>query len=266
VLAVGVAQRRRGWNVPRRQKVSTLVTLSTETSPADRPAQPPFVVEVWSDVVCPWCYIGKRRLESALAGFEHRDHVQVVWRAFELDPTAPRSGQPGAGEDVASYLGRKYGGGREGGLAMNERVSEIAAGDGLDYRLDIAVRANTVDAHRLLHLALEEGGPQLQDRLKERVMSAYFTEGASVDDHATLQRLAAEVGLDGDRVAAVLSGSEFVAEVQADAEQAREYGANGVPFTVVDGRYGISGAQPVEVFDQALRRAWADRTEPAAQA
>jgi predicted DsbA family dithiol-disulfide isomerase len=228
-------------------------TLATQAS------RQPLTVEVWSDVVCPWCYIGKRRLESALSAFEHRDDVQVVWRSFELDPSAPRLGEPGAGEDVASYLGRKYGGGREGGLAMHERVSEIAATDGLDYHLDLAVRANTTDAHRLLHLALVEGGPEVQDRFKERLMAAYFTEGQPVDDHATLQRLADEAGLDAGRVAEVLRSDEFEADVRADVARAQAYGANGVPFTVVDGRYGVSGAQPVEVFDQALRRAWADR-------
>ncbi len=234
---------------------------STQTSTQDgRPAGVPLVVEVWSDVVCPWCYIGKRRLEAALAGFEHRDQVEVVWRSFELDPTTPRSDQPGGGSDIATYLGRKYGGGREAGLAMNARVTEVAAADGLDYHLDRATRANTIDAHRLLHLALEAGGPALQGRLKERLMAAYFTDSEVVDDPDTLRRIGADAGLDPARVEEVLSSDAFADDVAADVEQARAYGANGVPFTVVDGRYGVSGAQPVEVFDQALRRAWADRT------
>jgi predicted DsbA family dithiol-disulfide isomerase len=219
----------------------------------------PFVVEVWSDVVCPWCYIGKRRLESALAGFEHRDEVQVVWRSFELDPSTPRSGEPGGGADLATHLGERYGGGREAGLAMNARVAEVAAADGLDYHLDRAVRSNTVDAHRLLHLALETGGPALQGQLKERLLSAYFTEGLAIDDPATLTRLATEAGLDASRVGEVLAGDEFDDEVRQDVAQARAYGANGVPFVVVDGRYGVSGAQPAELFGQALRRAWDDR-------
>jgi predicted DsbA family dithiol-disulfide isomerase len=219
------------------------------------------MVEVWSDVVCPWCYIGKRRLEAALAGFEHRDAVEVVWRSFQLDPSAPRSDQPGGGEDVATHLGRRYGGGAEAGRAMNERVSEIARGDGLDYHLDRAVRANTVDAHRLLHLALEVGGPQLQGALKERLMAAYFTNGEVVDDARTLQRIAVEAGLDATRVGEVLAGSAYADDVAADVEQARAFGADGVPFTVVDRRYGISGAQPVALFEQALRQAWADRVE-----
>jgi predicted DsbA family dithiol-disulfide isomerase len=223
----------------------------------------PLVVEVWSDVVCPWCYIGKRHLEAALAGFEHRDAVQVVWRSFQLDPSAPRSDQPGGGEDVATHLGRRYGGGREAGLAMNARVTEIARRDGLDYHLDRAVRVNTVDAHRLLHLALELGGPQLQGALKERLMAAYFTDGEVVDDAHTLQRIAVDAGLDAARVADVRAGPAYAEEVAADVQQARAFGADGVPFTVVDRRYGISGAQPVELFEQALSRAWADRVAEA---
>lgn len=220
------------------------------------------LVEVWSDVVCPWCYIGKRRLEAALDGFEHRADVQVVWRSFELDPTTPRSTEPGGGEDLATYLGRRYGGGREAGLAMNARVSEIAVGDGLDYHLERAVRANTVDAHRLLHLALETGGPARQGELKERLLRAHFVDGERVDTHESLQRIAVEAGLPADRVEEVLGGSAYAAEVAADVDLARAFGATGVPFTVVDRRYGISGAQPVEVFERALAQAWADRAEP----
>ncbi len=224
----------------------------------------PLTVEVWSDVVCPWCYIGKRRLEAALAGFEHRDEVQVLWRSFELDPTTPRSAEPGGGQDLATFLGERYGGGREAGLAMNQRVTDIAAGDGLEYHLDRAVRSNTVDAHRLLHLALEQGGPQLQDRLKEQLMTAYFTLGQAVDDHPTLRRIAVEAGLEPESVDEVLASDRFADDVRADVAQAQAFGATGVPFTVVDRRYGLSGAQPVELFEQALRRAWDDRqVEPA---
>jgi predicted DsbA family dithiol-disulfide isomerase len=149
---------------------------------------------------------------------------------------------------------------------MNARVSEIARRDGLDYHLDRAVRANTVDAHRLLHLALELGGPQLQGALNERLMAAYFTAGEVVDDAETLHRIAVDAGLDAARVAEVLAGPAYAEEVAADVQQARAFGADGVPFTVVDRRYGISGAQPVELFEQALSRAWADRVaEPEAE-
>lgn len=207
-------------------------------------------VEIWSDVVCPWCYIGKRRLEAAVAS--SGVPVEVTWRSFQLDPTAPRE----SSEDVATHLGRKYGGGREAGLAMNERVSQIAATDGLEYHLDQAQRANTVDAHRLLHLAAAHG---VQDELKERLLRAYFTEGRAIGDHGVLTALATDVGLPAERVEQVLSSEEFADEVRADQEEATALGANGVPFFVVDRRYGISGAQPAEVFEQTLRQAWADR-------
>ena len=207
-------------------------------------------VEIWSDVVCPWCYIGKRRLEAAVAS--SGVPVEVTWRSFQLDPTAPREST----EDVATYLGRKYGGGREAGLAMNERVSQVAAQDGLEYHLDQAQRANTVDAHRLLHLAAEHG---LQDALKERLLRAYFTEGQAVGDRDALAALADEVGLPSDRVRAVLATDEYAEEVAADQAEAQALGANGVPFFVIDRRYGVSGAQPVELFEQALRQAWSER-------
>ncbi len=207
-------------------------------------------VEIWSDVVCPWCYIGKRRLEAAVAS--SGVPVELTWRSFQLDPTAPREST----EDVATYLGRKYGGGREAGLAMNERVSQVAAGDGLEYHLDVAQRANTVDAHRLLHLAADHG---LQDALKERLLRAYFTDGLAIGDPDVLAALATEVGLPGERVREVLASDEFAADVRADQDEAAALGATGVPFFVVDRRYGISGAQPVELFEQALQQAWAER-------
>ncbi len=207
-------------------------------------------VEIWSDVVCPWCYIGKRRFEAAVAS--SGVPVEVTWRSFQLDPAAPSQ----TVEDVATYLGRKYGGGREAGLAMNARVSQVAAGEGLDFHLDQAQRANTVDAHRLLHLAAELG---LQDALKERLLSAYFVEGLAVGDADVLAALAAEAGLDPLRVRAVLDSQEFADDVRADQAEASALGATGVPFFVIDRRYGVSGAQPSELFEQALRQAWDER-------
>ena len=211
-------------------------------------------IEIWSDVVCPWCYIGKRRLERALAGFEHADDVEVVWRSFQLDPAAPRE----ATESIAAHLGSKYGGGVAAGRAMIDRVSEVAAGEGLAFSYHDARRASTFDAHRLLHLAAAEGGPRLQGELKERLLASYFVEGDNPADHATLTRLAVEVGLAEQRVAAVLATDEYAEEVEADVAQARAYGAGGVPFFVVDRKYGVSGAQPVEVFSQLLERAWTE--------
>lgn len=224
------------------------------------PLREPLTVEVWSDVVCPWCYIGKRRLEAAVR--QTGDDVQVVWRSFQLDPTSPRPGEPGHGEDVATYLGTKYGGGREAGLQMNARVSEVAAGDGLEFHLEKAVRGSTADAHRLIHLAASldaDGRRGLQDTVKERFLRAYFTDGADVSDPVVLRAVAVEAGLPAQQVDDVLASAAFARDVAADQAQAQAYGASGVPFTVVDGKYGVSGAQPVEVFVEALRRARADR-------
>ncbi|WP_336923455.1 DsbA family oxidoreductase [Aquipuribacter sp. SD81] len=227
----------------------------------------PLTVEVWSDVVCPWCYIGKRHLEAAVEQLreelgEELGEVRVHWRSFQLDPSSPRPGEPGHGTDVATYLGEKYGGGREAGLQMNARVSEVAARAGLEFRLEDAVRGSTADAHRLIHLAdaLDpDGAAGLQDRTKERFLRAYFTEGRDVSQPEVLRALAAEVGLPAEQVDDVLGSAMYAREVLAEQQQAVSYGANGVPFTVVDGRYGVSGAQPVEVFAEALRRAAADR-------
>ena len=215
-------------------------------------------VDIWSDVVCPWCYVGKRRLESALATFPHADQVEILYRSFELDPSAPK----GAGEPVADYLGKKYGGGRQAGEQMVARVTAVAAEEGLDFNYAESLRANTTDAHRLLHLALEVGGPTLQAALNERLLKAYFTDALAVDDHAVLTALAVDAGLPADRVVHVLESDEFLSEVHADVAQARAFGANGVPFFVIDGAYGISGAQPADLFSQALQRAWDDTHPP----
>jgi predicted DsbA family dithiol-disulfide isomerase len=202
--------------------------------------------------VCPWCYIGKRRLEKALADFPHE--AEVVWHSFQLDPGAPTTPV----ETVAQALGRKYGGGEQAGKQMIDRVEAVAAEEGMIWRHHSSQRVGTVDAHRLLHLALHEGGPRLQGELKERLLSAYFVEAANVADHEVLARIAGEAGLDATRVQEVLAGSEFLDEVYVDQQQAAAYGASGVPFYVVDGRYGVSGAQPPAAFTQVLERAWAD--------
>ena len=215
-------------------------------------------IDVWSDVVCPWCYIGKRRLEEALA--DSGDEATVVWHSFQLDPSSTNDDP----RDLPTRLSEKYGRGREWGLQANAHVTEVAAEVGLEYHLDQAKSANTVDAHRVLHLARElaEAGEvpaDTQGRLKERLLKAYFTDGLPVGDHTTLTELATEVGLPGERVREVLAGTAYTDDVAADQAQALAYGANGVPFFVIDERYGVSGAQPVEVFAEALRRANADR-------
>lgn len=212
-------------------------------------------VEIWSDVVCPWCYLGKRRLEQALEGFAHADEVELVYRSFELDPAAPQHGH----ERTLTTLARKYGRPEDDMRDMMQQLIDTAAAEGLEFRLFDNVHTNTIDAHRVLHLALETGGPALQSRLKESLLAAYFTRAEDVGDHAVLTAAAVGVGLDAGRVGEVLAGEEFREAVEADIAQARAYGVTGVPFFVVDGRYGIAGAQPAEVFGQALEQAWAER-------
>jgi predicted DsbA family dithiol-disulfide isomerase len=214
-------------------------------------------VEIWSDVVCPWCYIGKRRLESALAGFAHADDVEVVYRSFQLDPAAPRVPV----QSVAEHLGSKYGGGPDAGRQMVERTEAVAAEEGLLFRLGEAQRVNTVDAHRVLHLALDSGGPRVQAALKEELLAAYFLRAENVADHDLLRRTAEKVGLDPEAVEAVLTTDRYADAVENDIREAAALGATGVPFFVIDRKYGVSGAQPAEVFTQVLDRAW-EETHP----
>ncbi len=205
-------------------------------------------VEIWSDVVCPWCYIGKRRFESALAELGDEVDVDVVWRSFELDPDAPAV----QGEPVTRHLAQKYGMTIEQAEQAQERVSQLAAAEGLEYRLGDTQRGNSFDAHRLIHLAREHG---LQDEVKERLLRAYFSEGERIGERETLARLAVDAGLDAAEVDETLATGRFADEVREDEHRARLLGINGVPFFVLDERLGVSGAQPTEVFVQALRQA-----------
>ncbi len=211
-------------------------------------------IEIWADVVCPWCYIGKRRLEKAVAGFEHGDEVEVVYRSFELDPFAPEVGT----ESTVTVLGRKLGADEAGTREMMARADEVAAAEGLTFAHADTLHARTLNAHRLLHLARAEGR---QHELMEQLLAAYFTRGESLGDLAVLRAAAAAAGLDAGRVEEVLGSDEYRDEVMADVAQARAYGSTGVPFFVLDGRFGISGAQPVEVFEQALAQAWSSRED-----
>ena len=208
----------------------------------------PLRVEIWSDVVCPWCYIGKRRFERALEALPGRDDVEVTYRSFELNPGA----MPEEETDLATRLARKYGVSLEEAKAMNQRVVDAAAGEGLEYRLDIARPGNTFDAHRALQLAREEGH---QAEVKERLMRAYFCEGRRIGDRGTVAELAGEVGLEADRVRDVLAGEEFGDAVRADEREAASLGITGVPFFVLNRRFGVSGAQPPEVLAAALHHA-----------
>jgi predicted DsbA family dithiol-disulfide isomerase len=208
------------------------------------------LVEIWSDVVCPWCYIGKRRFETALARFAHADEVEVVWRSFELDPSAPRDGST---VDLVEHLATKYGTDRAGATRMLDRVTEQAAGEGLDYHLDVAKRGSSFDAHRLIHAAAAQGK---QGEMKERLLRAYFTEAVAIADRDELRRLAAEVGVDAS---AIDDDDAFAADVREDIRTARELGVSGVPFFAIDRRYGIGGAQDPETILDALNRAWTER-------
>jgi predicted DsbA family dithiol-disulfide isomerase len=211
----------------------------------------PLTVEIWSDIVCPWCYIGKRRFEAALERFAHRDEVSVLWRSFELDPNAPVN-PPGTS---AERLAEKYGMTLEGAHAAQQNVTDLAAEEGLEYRLDIARGGNTFSAHRLIHEAAVHGR---QAAAMERLMAAYFTEGEPVSDPETLARLVAEVGVDLDEARAVVFSDRHGDAVREDELLAAQLGIQGVPFFVLDRRYGVSGAQPAEVLLEALERAWSD--------
>jgi predicted DsbA family dithiol-disulfide isomerase len=216
------------------------------------------LIEIWSDVVCPWCYIGKRRLEAALEKFPHSDQVEIRYRSFQLDPTATRS-LPDDEPGVAKHLAHKYGMSIAKAEEMVEHVTRTAAGEGLEFHQDRCLGRDTMDAHRLLHAAFETGGAPLQAALKERFLRAYFTEGQRIDDHDVLRVLALEAGMEGDLVDDVLAADRYADAVRADQADAASLGANGVPFFVVDRRIGVSGAQPVEVFTQLLEQAWSQR-------
>lgn len=206
-------------------------------------------IEIWSDIACPWCYVGKRRFERALEQFEHAGDVEVVWRSFELDPSAPRT----HAESQDELLAKKYGMPVEKARAMNERMTGEARKEGLDFHFDRVKVGNTFDAHRLVHLAAATGRA---DAMKERLMRAYFTEGEAVGDPDTLVRLGVEVGLDDARVREVVSGDAYAEDVRDDEQRAQSFGISGVPFFAIDEKYGVSGAQPSEVLLGALRQAY----------
>ena len=208
-------------------------------------------IEVWSDVVCPWCYIGKRRLEAALERFPHRDQVEVVWRSFQLDPSIPE----GETHETLPALAAKYGRPVEEMRGMMRHVEETAAGEGLHYDLANGVSGNTLLAHEVIHLAAEHGKRNV---LKELLLHAYFEEGRPVFDLESLIPYAVEVGLDEAEVRAALADHRYRSAVLDDARTVQELGATGVPFFVVDRRYGAAGAQPADLLLQVLERAWAD--------
>lgn len=222
----------------------------------------PIQIDVWSDIACPWCYIGKRNLETGLATVaddEDAPAVQVTFHSFELSPDTPVDFD---GDELDFLAGHK-GMPRDQVSQMLDHVTGVAAAAGLEYRFDLLQHTNTVKAHELLHFAKEQGR---QAELAERLMAAYFTEGRHVGRIDDLVDLADEAGLDPDAAREALEGDRFLEAVRADQEQARAYGITGVPFFVIDGAYGVSGAQPPEAFAQIARQVWAKRRESVAEA
>lgn len=205
-------------------------------------------VDIWSDVVCPWCYIGNGRFSRALAEFDHRGEVEVVYRSFELDPSIPE----GEVTPIMDLLAAKYGMSQAQAQQAEARVAALAAAEGLDFTADRAM-GNTFDAHRLVHLGREHG---MQESVLQRLYHAYFGEGRSVFDQDALVALAADAGLDPGGARQALKDGSYADAVRADEAQATRLGITGVPFCVVDGKYGVSGAQPDETFAQALQEAW----------
>lgn len=203
-------------------------------------------VEVWIDVVCPWCYIGKRRLETTLARYEHTDTVDLVWRSYQLEPGFPS----GAAKPVRTYLAEEFRLTPAQARKMTDGVGALAAEEGLAFDTDRARMVNTLDAHRLAHLAGRHG---LRGQMYERLMRAHHIEGESLGDLPTLVRLGAETGVPAEEARRVLDGDAYVWDVQEDAERATEFGAAGVPFFVLDGAFGFSGAQPVATLLSSLR-------------
>jgi len=219
----------------------------------------PIKIDVWSDIACPWCYIGKRNLENGLAATASDDdapRVEVTFHSYELSPDTPVDFDGDEIEFLSGHKGMPADRVRE----MLERVTGVAAEAGLEYRFDLLKHTNTVKAHELLHFAKAQGR---QHEMAERLMSAYFSEGRHVGRIDDLVDLAAETGLDADATREALETSRHLEDVNADKAQAAAYGIQGVPFFVIDGKYGVSGAQPAEAFTQIARQVWAERTTAA---
>ncbi len=206
-------------------------------------------VEIWSDIVCPFCYIGKRKFEKALDGFWAKDNVEIVWRSFQLDPDMENV----PGQSLNEYLGKRKRVSADQGKQMNDAMAKMAEEVDLEYNFDKAIISNTLDAHRLLHLAKTRG---VQNDMKERLFRAYYTEGKNIGDEETLVQLGVEVGLKAGDIKNMLAGETFKEEVLRDQAIAAQVGVRGVPFFVFNDKYAVSGAQPTEVFTQVLDKVW----------
>ena len=227
--------------------------MNTSPSPSVEDANP-LTVQIWSDVLCPFCYIGKREFENALDRFEHKENVRIEWKSFELDPNAPTR------SDMNTYqmLASKYGMTVEQARERTRSVVARAASVGLNYNMDATVIANSFDAHRLVQLAKSRG---LADAAEERLFKAYFTEGANIGDADTLVRLGEEISLDANEVRTMLADGTFADAVRADEHEAQQFGIRGVPFFALDGRYAVSGAQSSDHLLSALEETWKSRKE-----
>ena len=206
-------------------------------------------VQIWSDVMCPYCYIGKRRIEGALAKFDHKDSVEIEWKSFQLDASFKASPD----DNIIDHLATKYGKDKAWAKEMTDNMTQNAKNSGLDFHFEKAILANSHNAHRLLHLAKKY---DLGNELKEQLLKAYLTDGKDVNNLETLSALAQQVGLEKTEVKEVLYSTAYSEEVQKDIMMAQQIGVQGVPFFVLDNKYAISGAQPEEVFLDALEKTW----------
>lgn len=202
-------------------------------------------IEIWSDVMCPFCYIGKRRIEQALEQSQLNDQVEIEWKSFQLNPDMKTD----PSKNINQYLADIKGITIDQAEQMNARVTAMAKEAGLEYHFDKAIVANSFDAHRFSHLAKKHG---LQHEAEEQLFKAYFTDGKNTSDHETLIQLGIEIGLDGDEIKNVLTGNDFAKEVENDIADAQQLGIRGVPFFVFDRKYAVSGAQPIEVFVEVI--------------
>lgn len=208
-------------------------------------------IEIWSDVVCPFCYIGKRKLEKAIEKSPFKDKITVEWKSFQLNPDQKTN----PSISTLAHLAESKGWSMEQTREITSNVVNMAASQGLEFDFEKAVVANTRNAHRLIHLAKESGKG---DAIKERLLKAYFSEGKNVDDFSTLISLGKEIGLDEEKIKVMLESDHFEQAVEQDIYESRQIGVKGVPFFVLDRKFGISGAQPDEVFEQTLEKAWAE--------
>lgn len=227
------------------ETVSPLTKLDTTVKIAHK-----MKVEIWSDVMCPFCYIGKRKFESAMAQFAQRQNIEIEWKSFQLNPSMKTE----PGKNISQYLAETKGWTLEYARQMNDYVTNMAKESGLNYNFDKVVVANSFDAHRIIQMAKKQGKG---DDMEERLFKAYFIEGQNTADHAVLLKLAIEVGLRGEEVKNVLEGKQFSEEVNRDIAEASALGINAVPFFVFDRKYGVSGAQQANVFLDTLNKAWA---------